>query len=119
MRKFTQNAGNCNVHRSFTRTPISNGVNLIYGNAIDAEPDYWLLPGYFAIGQITVLAGEFGAGNDALVALFVAACSNGGIIPDGSIAPDVKSLIQTGEHSLGSSIARQLELAGAKAEALA
>jgi hypothetical protein len=97
----------------FSKKPIANGVTLIYGNAIDAEPDYWLLPRYFAIGQITVLAGEFGAGNDALVAMFVAACSNRGIIPDGTNAPVVKSLIQTGEHSIGSSIARQLELAGA------
>jgi putative DNA primase/helicase len=102
----------------FSSTPIANGVNLINANTIDPEPTYWLWTGYLALGHLTVLAGEFNASADTLVAEMAAIFSKGGILPDGTLAPSVGVFVQSNEHSLESSIARTLAVAEANTNSI-
>jgi putative DNA primase/helicase len=73
----------------------------------------WLWPGWLARGKLHLLAGHAGDGKSTLAAAFAAIGSTGGTWPDGTQAPQIRTLFVLGEDSAEDTLKPRLAQHGA------
>jgi len=91
----------------------NTGVEVRWATSIRSKPIDWLWRGFIARGKITVFGGDPGQGKGMVSADVVARHSRGGRWPDGSLCPQGRSLILTGEDDPEDTVNPRLEAAGA------
>ena len=79
------------------------------------EPIRWLWPQRFALGKLSLIAGQPGLGKSQLTLTMVAAVTTGGRWPDGTFAPLGSAILVSCEDDAADTIRPRLEVAGADA----
>lgn len=80
---------------------------------VDAVPIRWLWPGRFALGKLSIVAGEPGVGKSQLSCALAAAVTTGGGWPDGTRAPLGSVVFVCCEDDAADTMRPRLEAAGA------
>ena len=80
---------------------------------IDAAPIKWLWPKRFALGKLSLIAGQPGLGKSQTTLAMVAAVTTAGRWPDGESAPLGSAVLVSCEDDAGDTIRPRLEAAGA------
>jgi putative DNA primase/helicase len=80
---------------------------------VQSQPVRWLWPGRFALGKLSLIAGDPGLGKSMLLLAMAAHISRGRRWPDGSECPVGSVLLICGEDDVADTIRPRLEAAGA------
>jgi hypothetical protein len=89
-------------------------VNAVKASTIKAVPIRWLWPGWLAKGKLHILAGAGGTGKTTLLIGLIAAITNGGRWPDGSLCSEPgNALIWSSEDDPADTLIPRLHAAGA------
>lgn len=76
---------------------------------VESEPVQWIWRSWLALGLLTILGGYGGDGKSTLLMSLIATFSRGGMLPDGSQAPVIKTLILSAEDDPQHAIKPRLE----------
>lgn len=77
---------------------------------IESKPIDWLWPNWLPKGMLTLLGGYAGDGKSTLTISLASTLSTGGILPDGTQAPTVKTLLLAAEDDPSHVVKPRLEL---------
>jgi hypothetical protein len=93
----------------------ATGPRLELVSLADVQPREvdWFWQNWLARGKLHILAGHPGDGKSTLTAWLAAVLSNGAVLPDGSIAPELGTLFLLGEDAADDTLRPRLDLHGA------
>lgn len=94
--------------------PAAPIVDLVRADGIEPEPFRWLWKDWLARGKLHILGGAPGAGKTTICLRVAAAVSNGGVWPDGTLAPTGNVIIWSGEDDPADTLVPRLIAAGAE-----
>lgn len=88
-------------------TLVTRRMSQVHAREID-----WLWPNWLPKGMLTLLGGYAGDGKSTLTAALAAAFSTGGILPDGTTAPQVNTLMVSTEDEVETVVKPRLAVHG-------
>lgn len=88
----------------------THGAVVLSMREIESKPIDWLWPNWLPRGMLTLLGGYAGDGKSTLTMSLVATLSNGGILPDGTQAQPVNTLLLAAEDDLSHVVKPRLEV---------
>jgi hypothetical protein len=93
--------------------PLPSRLRRVSMADVQSKPISWLWPGWLAKGKLHLFAGAPGDGKSTIAAALAAIGSTGGKWPDGSQAPQFRTLILLAEDGIEDTLKPRLELHGA------
>lgn len=88
-------------------------LRLRRASEIEPKAVDWLMEGYIPAGMVTLLAGYGGCGKSTVALSIAAACSVGGKLPNGDVAPICNTMILAAEDSAAHTTVPRLAALGA------
>jgi putative DNA primase/helicase len=93
--------------------PAGDGLEVVCVADVQAQTVRWLWPGRFALGKLSLIAGDPGLGKSMLSLTMAAHVSRGLLWPDRTECPAGSALLICGEDDIADTIRPRLEAAGA------